>query len=72
MATVNFFVLQTIFHFGEIPVFYALMVPDIKVHVANMGPTWVLSTPGGPHVGHMNVAIWGEPSENLFISLTLC
>ena len=24
--------------------------PDSKVHVANMGTTWVLSSPGGPHV----------------------
>ena len=23
---------------------------DSKVHVAHMGPTWVLSAPGGPHV----------------------
>ena len=28
-----------------------------KVHGANMGPTWVLSTPDGPHVGPMNFAI---------------
>ena len=33
-------------------------VPDSKVHVANKGPTWVLSSPGGPHVGPMNLAIW--------------
>ena len=32
--------------------------PDSKVHGANMGPTWVLSAPGGPHFGHMNLAIW--------------
>ena len=25
-----------------------------------MGPTWVLTAPDGPHVGHMNLAI-GEP-----------
>ena len=31
--------------------------PDSKVHWANMGPTWVLSAPGGPHVGPMNLAI---------------
>ena len=31
--------------------------PDSKVHVAHMGPTWVLSAPGGPHVGPMNLAI---------------
>ena len=23
-------------------------IPDGRVHVANMGPTWVLSAPGGP------------------------
>ena len=34
-------------------------VPDNKVHGANMGPTWVLSAPDGPHVGPMNLAIWG-------------
>ena len=32
--------------------------PDSKVHGANMGPTWVLSAPGGPHVSPMNLAIW--------------
>ena len=32
--------------------------PDSKIHGANMGPTWVLVAPGGPHVGHMNLAIW--------------
>ena len=32
--------------------------PDSKVHGANMGPTWVLSSPGGPPVGPMNLAIW--------------
>ena len=26
-------------------------------HGANMGPTWVLSAPDGPHVGPMNLAI---------------
>ena len=31
--------------------------PDSKVHVANMGPTWVLSPPNGPHVGPINLAI---------------
>ena len=34
-----------------------LAYPDSKVHVANMGPTWVLSAPGGPHVGPMDLAI---------------
>ena len=31
--------------------------PDSKVHVAHLGPTWVLSAPGGPHVGPMNLVI---------------
>ena len=31
--------------------------PDNKVYGANMGPTWVLSAPDGPHVGPMNLAI---------------
>ena len=31
--------------------------PDSKVHGANMGPTWVLSAPYGPHVGPMNLVI---------------
>ena len=31
--------------------------PDSKVHGANMGPTWVLSAPDGPHVGPKNLAI---------------
>ena len=31
--------------------------PDSKVHVANMGPTWVLSAPGGLHVGPINLVI---------------
>ena len=30
---------------------------DSKVHGANMGPTWVLSAPDGPHVGPMSLAI---------------
>ena len=33
--------------------------PDNKVHGANMGPSWVLSAPDGPHVGLMNLAIRG-------------
>ena len=28
---------------------YPLNSPDSKVHGANMGPTWVLSAPDGPH-----------------------
>ena len=32
--------------------------PDSKFHGANMGPTWVLSAPGGSNIGPMNLAIW--------------
>ena len=32
-----------------------LDIADSKVHEANMGPQ---SAPDGPHVGHMNLAIW--------------
>ena len=35
------------------------MERDSKIHGANMGPTWVLSVPDGPHVGPMNLAIRG-------------
>ena len=35
-----------------------LYSPDSKIHGAHMGPTWVLSAPGGPHVGPTNLAIW--------------
>ena len=35
----------------------AVDISDSKVHGANMGPTWVLSAPDGPHVGTMNLAI---------------
>ena len=31
--------------------------PASKVHVNNMGPTWVLSAVGGPRVGPTNPAI---------------
>ena len=33
------------------------IIPDGKVDVANMGHSWVLSAPGGPRVGPMNLAI---------------
>ena len=31
--------------------------PDSKVHGSDMGSTWVLSAPDGPHVGPMNLAM---------------
>ena len=36
--------------------------PDSKIHGANVGPTWGRQDPGGPHVGHMNFAIWDKTS----------
>ena len=38
---------------GSIVVF--VIYPDGKVHGANMGHTWVLSAPDGPHFGPMNL-----------------
>ena len=38
-------------------------IPDSKVHGANMGPIWGRQDPGGPHVGHMNLAIWDDSSD---------
>ena len=32
-------------------------IPDSKVPGANMGPTWALSAPDGPHVGPLNFAM---------------
>ena len=32
--------------------------PDSEIHGANVGPTAGRQDPGGPHVGHMNLAIW--------------
>ena len=46
---------------NELTLFY--IDPDSKFHGANMGPTWVLSAPDGPHVGPMNLAIRGYISN---------
>ena len=32
-------------------------IPDGKVHGAHMGPTWVLSVPGRPHMDPINLAV---------------
>ena len=42
-------------HYDQITIFQGY--PDSKVHVANIGPTWVLLAPDGPHAGPMNLAI---------------
>ena len=46
-------------------------VPDSKVHGANMGPTWVLSAPDGPHVGSTNLAIRGD-SLHMYTCIQPC
>ena len=43
-------------------------VPDSKVHGANMGPIWGRQDPGGPHVGPMNIAIWGTMFRYPFVN----
>ena len=41
---------------GQIVVFLPLLLfPDSKVYGTNMGPTWVLLAPDGPHVGPINL-----------------
>ena len=45
---------------SRVCVFYCVVsnvLPDSKLHGTNMGPTWFLSAPGGPHVGPINLAI---------------
>ena len=39
-----------------------VVIPDSRVHGANTGPTRVLSAPGGPHLGPMNLAIRDIPA----------
>ena len=54
-------------------VFFLLIesYPDSKVNGANMGPTWVLSAPDGPHVGPMNLAL-GVVCQSIRVSKDLC
>ena len=40
---------------------------ESKVHGANMGPSWVLPPPDGPHLGLMNLAIRVNSFENAII-----
>ena len=44
---------------------HTINYPDSKVHGANMGPTWVLSSPVGLHVGPMNLAIVKQILRNI-------
>ena len=45
-------------HFYVINIFSLRIIPDKKVHGANIGPIWGRQDPGGPHVGPINLAIW--------------
>ena len=49
------FVFYSISH---LQIIYWFLFPDSKIHGANMGPSWVLSAPDGPHVGPMNLVMW--------------
>ena len=40
-------------------------LPESKVNGANMGPSWVLSAPGGPHVDRINIATWAHLQKML-------
>ena len=42
------------------------MIPDSKVHGANMGPIWGRQDPGGPYVGPMNFAIWDANTKLIY------
>ena len=46
-------------------------IPDSKVYRANMGPTWGLQDPCGPHVGPMNLAIWNAVLYNKHFDIVL-
>ena len=45
--------------------------PDRKGHEVNMGPTWVLLAPGGPHVGPINFAIRGGRKKAGYNAISL-
>ena len=47
-------------------VYTVYLIPDSKVPGANMGPTWVLPAPDGPHVGPMNLAIRDDIYKRLW------
>ena len=51
----------------HVPTFFLLYHPDNKVRGANMGPIWGRQDPGGPHAGHMNLAIWPAMWQGLDI-----
>ena len=61
-AVSSIFLVLTVRYQTDSSIFFIKMqsvytYPDKNVHLAYMGPTWVLSAPGGPHVGPMNLTI---------------
>ena len=40
------------------------IIPENNVNGAYMGPTWGPQNPGGPHLGHVNIAIWDKFPES--------
>ena len=56
---VTFQILWLVPHWCIVDSQLLIMVPDSKIHGANMGPIWVLLAPDGPHVGPMNLDIKG-------------
>ena len=57
ISSMNFFYNFAIPEFYFLNIIYILLYTDSKAHVANTGPTLVLSVPDGPHVSPMNLAI---------------
>ena len=53
---------QIIMRYHDMDMLSIVLAPDSKVHEANMGTIWGQQDPGGPHVGRMNLAIWGPMS----------
>ena len=56
--------IKTYFQCNFCPLTVSSVIPDSKVHVANMGPNWVLSAPSGLHVGPMNFVIRESLSQS--------
>ena len=44
-----------------------VVIPDSKVHGANVATTWGRQDPGGPHVGPMNFVIWDSSDQTTCI-----
>ena len=59
VMSVPYYELMSVSKFGiwDGVILWSASIPDSKVHGANMRTTWVLSAPGGSHIGPMNLAI---------------